>query len=65
MQRDNVIWVDFRLSKSIRDGQLLSFSERMRARSTRTRDHIEASKNALEAVKQMLNDSASDHDARR
>jgi len=54
MFEDNVIWVDFRLSKDIRSKQELSFAERMRAYSERTRDHVQASKTALEMVKRML-----------
>lgn len=37
MLRDNVIYVDFRLSKDIRDKQELSFAERMKAHSERIR----------------------------
>lgn len=54
MLRDNVIWVDFRVSKDIRDKQVLSFAERMRASSERTQTHLRASKSALETIKQML-----------
>ena len=54
MFRDNVIWVDFRLSKDIRDRQALSFAERMKASSERTRQHLQASRTALEAIKLML-----------
>lgn len=56
MFEDNVIWVDFRLSKDIRSKQELSFAERMRAYSERTRGHIQASKTALDMVKQMLDE---------
>lgn len=54
MFEDNVIWVDFRLSKDIRSKQALSFAERMKAHSERTRSHIQASKSALEIIIQML-----------
>lgn len=54
MFRDNVIWVDFRLSKDIRDKAALSFTERMNMSSVRTRGHLEAPRTALEAVKRML-----------
>lgn len=54
MHEDNVIWVDFRLSKDIRARQELSFAERMKAYSERTRSHLQASKTALETIKQML-----------
>lgn len=54
MFEDNVIWVDFRLSKDIRSKQALSFAERMKAHSERTRSHIQASKSALETIILML-----------
>ncbi len=54
MFRDNVIWVDFRLSKNIRDRQVVSFSERMKASSERTRSHLQASNSALETIRLML-----------
>ena len=54
MFRDNVIWVDFRLSKDIRERQTLSFAERMKASSERTRRHLEASESALEVIRLML-----------
>jgi hypothetical protein len=54
MFRDNVIWVDFRVSKDIRDKQVLSFTERMKASSARTQGHLQASKSALDIIKQML-----------
>lgn len=54
MFEDNVIWVDFRLSKDIRSKQALSFAERMKAHSERTRSHIQASKSALETIMLML-----------
>ena len=54
MFRDNVIWVDFRLSKNIRKNQVISFAERMKARSARTQSHLHASRSALETLKLML-----------
>lgn len=54
MFRDNVIWVDFRVSKDIRDKQALSFAERLKASSAQTRGHIEATKTAIEVVRKML-----------
>ncbi len=54
MFRDNVIWVDFRLSKDIRDRQVLSFGERVRASSSRTKSHLQASNCALEVIRLML-----------
>jgi hypothetical protein len=54
MFRDNIIWVDFRVSKDIRNKQALSFAERLKASSAQTRGHIEATKTAIEAVKRML-----------
>ncbi len=60
MFRDNVVWVDFRISKDIRDKQLLSFAERMKASSARTQSHLQASKSALETIKQMLANEPSD-----
>ncbi|AGK59332.1 hypothetical protein HYPDE_38303 [Hyphomicrobium denitrificans 1NES1] len=54
MFEDNVIWVDFRLSKDIRSKQELSFAERMKAHSERTCSHVQASKTALEMIKKML-----------
>ncbi len=54
MFRDNVIWVDFRLSKDIRDKQVLSFAERMNAVSARTQGHLQASKSALELIRLMF-----------
>lgn len=59
MSEDNVIWVDFRLSKDIRSKQDLSFAERMRAYSERTRSHVQASKSALEMIIRMLDDKRS------
>jgi hypothetical protein len=56
MFRDNVIWVDFRFSKDIRDKQVLSFAERMKASSARTQSHLQASQSALDVIKQMLAD---------
>jgi len=53
---DNVIWVDFRLSKDIRDRQGLSFADRMKAHSERTRGHIEASRGALDEIRRMLSE---------
>ncbi len=50
MFRDNVIWVDFRISKDIRDKQALSFAERLNASSERTRRHLAASRVALDAI---------------
>lgn len=54
MFRDNVVWVDFRVSKDIRAKQTLSFAERMNSHSQRTQSHLRASKSALEIIKQML-----------
>lgn len=54
MSEDNVIWVDFRLSKDIRSKQELSFAERMKNYSERTRDHLQASRTALETIRQSL-----------
>lgn len=54
MFRDNVIWVDFRVSKDIRDRQALSFAERMKTNSAQTRRHLEATKAAIESVRRML-----------
>lgn len=54
MFRDNVIWVDFRLSKDIRDRQALSFAERMKASSERTKHHLRMSQNTLDAIRMML-----------
>lgn len=54
MFRDNVIWVDFRISKDIRDKQALSFAERMNASSARTRRHLAASRAALDAIMRTL-----------
>lgn len=51
MFRDNIIWVDFRISKDIRDQQVLSFAEHMKASSVRTHGHIEASKTSLNLIK--------------
>lgn len=54
MSEDNVIWVDFRLSKDIRSKQELSFAERMKNYSERTRGHLQASRTALETIRQSL-----------
>jgi len=54
MFRDNVIWVDFRISKDIRDKQVLSFSERMKESSARTQARLRASNSALEVIRLML-----------
>lgn len=54
MFRDNVVWVDFRVSKDIRAKQTLSFAERMSTLSRRTQSHLQASRSALETIKQML-----------
>jgi hypothetical protein len=56
MFRDNVVWVDFRISKDIRDKQVLSFAERMRSSSARTRGHVEASKTSLKLIKLWFDD---------
>lgn len=53
MSTGNVIWVDFRLSKDIRDHQTLSFAERMKARSERTQDLLAQSRSALEVIRLM------------
>jgi hypothetical protein len=54
MSADNVIWVDFRLSKDIRAKQTLSFSERMKASSERIHMHLQASQTALDTIRLML-----------
>jgi hypothetical protein len=54
MFRDNVIWVDFRISKDIRRKQVLSFAERMKASSARTQARLQASNSALEVIRLML-----------
>jgi hypothetical protein len=54
MFRDNVIWVDFRLSKDIREKQALSFGDRMKARSERTQRNLQASASTLEVIRLML-----------
>jgi hypothetical protein len=54
MFRDNVIWVDFRISRDIRDGQVLSFAERMKRSSERTQQSLQTSRSALEVIKLML-----------
>lgn len=54
MFRDNVIWVDFRLSKDIRARQALSFAERMKASSDRTRQYLQVSQSALDVIRMML-----------
>lgn len=56
MFEDNVIWVDFRLSKDIRAKQELSFAERMKGYSERTRSHTRASKTALEMILLLLDE---------
>ena len=53
MYTDNVIWVDFRISKDIRAHQKSPFAERMTAHSVRTQAHLQASKTALEVIKMM------------
>jgi hypothetical protein len=53
MDTDNVIFVDFRFSKDIRDRQAISFAQRMKESSQRTRDHLRAAKSALEQIKAM------------
>ena len=54
MVRDNVIWVDFRLSKDIRDHRMLSYEERLMGSSALTQEHIQATKSAIELIKLML-----------
>ncbi len=54
MFRDNVIWVDFRISKDIRNKQALSFAERRNAGLGRTRRHLAASRVALDAIMRTL-----------
>ncbi|SFV37012.1 hypothetical protein [Hyphomicrobium facile] len=54
MFRDNVIWVDFRVSKDIRERQALSFAERLKASPAQSRGHVEVTKTAIEAVRRML-----------
>jgi hypothetical protein len=54
MFRDNIIWVDFRLSKDIREKQILSYADRTKARLARTRDHLQASQSALGLIKLWL-----------
>ena len=51
MDTDNVIYVDFRFSKDIRDRQAISFAQRMKESSQRTRDHLHAARSALEQIK--------------
>ena len=55
MYTDNVIWVDFRLSKDIRTCQVLSFRERMRGRSERTQQNIRSTQSALDLLRAKLN----------
>ncbi|MBY0561951.1 hypothetical protein [Hyphomicrobium sp.] len=54
MFRDNVIWVDFRVSKDIRERQALSFAERLKGGPAQAPGHIEATKSAIEVVRKML-----------
>jgi hypothetical protein len=54
MFRDNVIWVDFRLSKDIRARQALSFAERMKASSDQTQQYLQISQSALDVIRMML-----------
>ena len=54
MFRDNIIWVDFRVSKDIRERQALSFAERLQGRPAQSRSQIEATKSAIEVVRKML-----------
>ncbi len=54
MFRDNVIWVDFRFSKDIRERQVLPFAERVQASSARTQRHLQASNSTLEVIRLML-----------
>ena len=54
MYTDNVIWVDFRLSKDIRAHQKSPFAERIAAHSARTQEHLQASKSAIEIIKMMV-----------
>lgn len=54
MFRDNVIWVDFRLSKDIRAKQALPFAERMKASSARTQQYLQISQSALDVIRMML-----------
>lgn len=56
MFEDNVIWVDFRLSKDIRAKQEMPFAERMKAYSEKTRSHVQASRSALETIKRMFDE---------
>lgn len=58
MSEDNVIWVDFRLSKDIQSRQELSFADRMRAYSERTRAHVQESQSALEMIRQTLDQNS-------
>ena len=51
MDTDNVIYVDFRFSKDIRDRQAISFAQRIKESSQRTRDHLHAARSALEQIK--------------
>ena len=49
MFKDNVIWIDFRSRKS-----LILSSEKIKATSARTRDHIQSANSAFEAIKLVL-----------
>ncbi len=53
MSADNIIYVDFRFSKDIRDRHAIPFAERIKERSERTRDHLRRAKSALEQIKAM------------
>lgn len=65
MFRDNVIWVDFRVSKDIREKQVLSFAERMKASSARTQARLRASNSALEVIRLMLESGSPKADRNR
>jgi hypothetical protein len=60
MGTSNIIYVDFRFSKDIRERQVISFAERMRESSERTQGHLRAAKSALEQIKAMTEKSAPD-----
>lgn len=54
MVGDNIVYVDFRFSKDIRAQQLMSFRERIKESSARTRQRILMSKTALEVIRLMF-----------
>ena len=59
MFRNNVIWVDFRLSKGIRKNRVISFMQWMKARAGRTHGDDHGSRSApREIVRPMLDREA-------